>query len=65
MGFGMPGLMINVVRVFGVAVPLAYLFVFVLGYGYLSVAAAMIIGGVAASVIGVWWMKAKFDGLKG
>jgi Na+-driven multidrug efflux pump len=60
LGLGMPGLVISLVRVFGVAVPLAYLFVFVLGYGYLSIAVAMILGGAVASVLSLVWLKAIF-----
>jgi len=37
MGFGLPGLIINLVRSLLIAVPLAYFFVFVLGWSYLSV----------------------------
>jgi Na+-driven multidrug efflux pump len=37
MGFGLPGFIINAVRIFFVAVPLAYIFVFILGYGFLSI----------------------------
>jgi putative MATE family efflux protein len=64
MGFGFPGFIINAVRIFFVAVPLAYMFVFVLGYGFLSIAWAMVAGGVTASVLAFWWMGLKFRGLK-
>jgi Na+-driven multidrug efflux pump len=60
MGYGLPGLVINLIRIFIVAVPAAYIFVFVLGYGYLSVAWAMVLGGVTASVLAVFWLVAKF-----
>jgi putative MATE family efflux protein len=59
MGLGLPGFVVNVVRVLVIAVPLAYLLVFVLGYGYLSIAAAMILGAIAASVMGLVWMNRK------
>lgn len=64
MGFGMPGLVINLARVLLVAVPLAYLFVFVLGFGYLSIAIAMILGGITATLIGLIWLNIKLKGLK-
>lgn len=64
MGHGVPGLVINVVRVFGAAVPTAYLFVYVLGYGYLSVAWAMVIGGVAASILAIGWLEYYFRKFK-
>ena len=63
MGFGLPGFIINAVRIFFVAVPLAYIFVFVLGYGFLSVAWAMVAGGVTASLLAFWWMGSKFRSL--
>jgi len=59
MGFGLPGFMINLVRAFIVAVPLAYVFVFVLGFGYLSIAVAMVLGGIASNVVGIVWLKIK------
>jgi len=61
MGFGMPGLIINLIRVILVAVPLAYLFVFVLGYGYLAVVVAMVLGGIASNVAAFAWLKVKFS----
>ncbi len=64
MGYGLPGLIINLVRIFIVAVPAAYVFVFVLGYGYLSIAWAMVLGGVTASVLALAWLTAKFRALK-
>lgn len=65
MGFGFPGFIINVIRIFCVAVPLAYIFVFVLGYGFLSIAWAMVAGGVTASILAFWWMGLKFSHLPG
>ena len=63
MGYGLPGLVINVVRIFIVALPAAYIFVFVLGYGFLSIAWAMVLGGVTASLIAIFWLVAKFRSL--
>jgi len=59
MGYGLPGLVVNLVRIFIVAVPLAYLFVYVLGYGYLSIAVAMLLGGIASNMIAVSWLIVK------
>ena len=64
MGFGFPGFIINAIRIFFVAVPLAYFFVFIQGYGFLSVAWAMVAGGVTASILAFWWMGLKFRSLK-
>ena len=60
MGYGLPGFVINVIRIMIVAVPLAALFVFVLGYGYLLVAVAMVLGGIASNVVALTWLKVKF-----
>ena len=59
MGYGAPGFIINLVRTMVVAVPLAYVFVYTLGYGYLSVAVAMVIGGIVASIISMIWLNSK------
>lgn len=63
LGYGLPGLTINLIRIFFVAVPLAYVFVFILGYGFLSIAWAMVVGGVTASLLAFWWMGTKFSAL--
>jgi putative MATE family efflux protein len=63
MGFGFPGFMINTVRIFFVAVPVAYVFVFVLGFGFLSIAWAMVLGGVTASLLAFCWVGLKFRAL--
>ncbi len=59
LGKGLPGLILNLVRIFVVAIPLAYIFVFVLGFSYLSVAVAMVLGGVSSSIIGIVWLLVK------
>jgi putative MATE family efflux protein len=56
MGRGMPGLVINVVRVFVFAVPLSFLFIFIFGLGYLFIALSMIIGGIIAALMGFFWL---------
>jgi len=64
LGLGLPGLVINLVRIFIVAVPLAYVFVFVLGYGFLSIAWAMVLGGVASNIAALIWLRSKFRELE-
>jgi len=59
MGFGMPGFIISMMRSLLLPIPLAYLFVFVFGYGYLSIAAAMVAGGVIASIIAAILLEIK------
>ncbi|MBR9676302.1 MATE family efflux transporter [Candidatus Woesearchaeota archaeon] len=59
MGYGLPGLIINLVRTVLVAIPLGYIFVFVLGFGYLSVAWSMVIGGATANIVAIIWLGHK------
>ncbi|MFH1511028.1 MAG: MATE family efflux transporter [Candidatus Woesearchaeota archaeon] len=59
MGQGLPGLVITLTRVFLVFVPLSYLFVYGLSYGYLSVVVAMVIAGAVSAAIGLLWLKKK------
>jgi putative MATE family efflux protein len=59
MGYGLPGLIINVFRVILVSIPAGYIFVYVLGYGYLSVGIAAVSGGVVSNVIGLIWLRIK------
>jgi len=59
MGYGLPGFTVNLIRVLAVSIPLAYLFVFILHYSYLSVAVAMVTGTLAASLIGAVWLEIK------
>ena len=57
MGYGMPGLIINLLRTILVSTPLSYLFVFVLGYGYLSVITSIVIASIVASVVAIVWFE--------
>lgn len=59
MGFGSPSLVINLVRVVLVSVPLAYIFVFVLNLSYLSIAVAMVIGGLCSTIVAFVYIKTK------
>jgi putative MATE family efflux protein len=59
LGFGMPGLLINLTRIVFVAIPLAYIFVYILHYSYLYIAFAMVLGGVASNVVGLIWLNHK------
>ncbi|HGJ65414.1 TPA: MATE family efflux transporter [bacterium] len=59
MGFGFPGLIINFMRVILVAIPIAYIFVHVIGYGYLSIGVAAVAGGLSASIVGIIWLQSK------
>jgi putative MATE family efflux protein len=63
LGKGMPGLIINGIRVLFVAVPLAALFVYVLDLGFLWVPVAMILGGVVSSIVGLIWLRIMFSTL--
>jgi len=63
MGYGVPGLIINLTRIIFVAVPLAYLFVYYFGLGFIWVAYAMVAGGVASNIVAIIWLKVKFSQL--
>ncbi len=62
-GKGIPGLIINLIRVVIVAVPLSYVFVFVAGFSYLSISIAMVISAILASIIAVTWLNLSFRNL--
>ena len=57
MGYGVPGLVINLLRTILISTPLSYLFVFVFGFGYLSVVVSIVIAAVIASVVAVVWFE--------
>lgn len=59
MGYGFPGFMINLIRVFLVALPLAYLFIFILNKPYYFVPVAMVTGGLVGSLVAITWLQVK------
>ena len=59
MGLGLPGLVFSIVRLIIVSVPLAYVLVYIVGFGYLSVPIATIIGGIVSSTVAIVWYKVK------
>jgi Na+-driven multidrug efflux pump len=63
MGMGLPGITMNFIRIFVVAIPLAYVFVYLLNFGYLSIAAAMVCGGIAANLTALTWLRSIFGKL--
>jgi len=64
MGFGLPGLIISSTRILFVAVPLAYIAVFILGFNYLSIPISTIIGVAIADVIALVWIFSKMKKFK-
>jgi len=60
MGYGFPGLVINLVRTFFGFIPFAYLFIFILGFNYLWIVVSMIIGGILGASTTLIWMYCKF-----
>ncbi|MBU0536079.1 MAG: MATE family efflux transporter [Nanoarchaeota archaeon] len=64
MGHGMPGLVINLIRIFVVALPLAFVFVFIMHLSYLWIAVAMVCGGVAASTTAIIWLEVEMKKCK-
>ncbi|KYK25423.1 hypothetical protein AYK26_06155 [Euryarchaeota archaeon SM23-78] len=63
MGLGLPALVFNLVRLIIVAVPVAYIFIFILGFGFLSVPLATIIGGIIGDSVAAVWYKLKIKKL--
>jgi len=63
MGLGLPGITMNFIRIFVVAIPLAYVFVYLLNFSYLSIAAAMVCGGIAANLTALTWLRSIFGKL--
>jgi len=58
-GNGVPALITNIIRIFIVAIPLSYLFVFVLNLNYLWVAISRIFGSVSSAAVAFVWYKFK------
>jgi putative MATE family efflux protein len=63
MGLGLPGITMNFIRIFVVAIPLAYVFVYLLNFSYLSIAVAMVCGGIAANLTALTWLRSIFGKL--
>jgi len=61
MGFGMPGLIINLIRVVFVSIPLAIFLVYVFDLGYLSVPFSWVIGALAAVIVAVIWLRKELE----
>jgi len=59
-GLGMPSLIITVIRVIGVAGPLAYYFTHVLGKPVEWIWYAMVISGIVATIISIVWLRLAF-----
>ena len=64
LGSGLPPLVIQLTRVLFVAVPLAYIFIFVLNLDFVFLPVAMVVGGIVSSIIGILWLYKKFYNLK-
>ncbi|MBN2566726.1 MATE family efflux transporter [Candidatus Woesearchaeota archaeon] len=60
MGKGVPGLVISLTRIVALAIPFAFYFVYVLGWDYLSVAYAAIIGSAGSLLVALVWLKDCF-----
>jgi putative MATE family efflux protein len=59
-GLGKPGLIINLIRVFVLAIPIAYVSIFIFGYGHVSIAWAGVLGGLGSSIFAVIWLIYEF-----
>ena len=60
LGLGMPSLIITTIRVIGVAGPLAYYFIYILGKPVEWMWYAMFISGIIATIISIIWLKLAF-----
>lgn len=57
MGYGMPSMIVNLSRGMMTAIPLGYIFVLHFGYGYLTIALAMVIGSIIGAGTATIWLK--------
>jgi putative MATE family efflux protein len=64
LGLGKPGLIINIIRTFFLAIPLSYIFIFILGYDHVSIAWAGVIGGLISSIVAIIWLIYEFKKIK-
>lgn len=64
LGIGLPGLVLNIIRVIGISIPISYVLIFVLGKGYLSVPIGMLIGVFISSIAAVIILIKKMKELK-
>ena len=60
LGLGMPSLIITTIRVIGVAGPLAYYYIYILGKPVEWMWYAMFISGIIATIISIIWLKLAF-----
>ena len=63
LGTGMPSLIITIIRVIGVAGPLAYYFTFILNKPVEWIWYSMLISGIFATIISITWIKLAFKKL--
>jgi Na+-driven multidrug efflux pump len=59
LGYGLPGLVINGVRLFIVALPLAAFFTIYCNYDFRMVAIASLCGTITSATIAGFWLKRK------
>ncbi len=61
LGRAIPGLILTVIRVIGVALPIAYFLVYVLDLGIFGVWFGVITGNIIAGIIAVMWVRKAFS----
>jgi Na+-driven multidrug efflux pump len=64
MGKPIPGLLITVARLAGIAIPMAYLYVYVFELGIYGVWLGIISGNVIVSVVSLIWVNRTMRGLE-
>ena len=62
-GSGLPGLVLNFVRVILIGLPLSFILVLIFNFNYLAIPVATIIGTIIADIIGFVWLFKKLRGL--
>ena len=64
LGLGKPGLILSIIRIFVLAIPLGYIFIFILNYNHISIAWAGVIGGLISSIVALIWLRYVFNNKK-
>lgn len=59
-GKGLPGLIIQSLRIVLVSVPAAWIFIYILEWPYWTVPIAGVLGGLVSSIIGIIWIRHDF-----
>jgi putative MATE family efflux protein len=64
LGTGLPGLILNLIRVVGISIPASYIMIFVLGMDFRAVPIAMLLGVIVSSFAAVLILVSKMKKMK-